>query len=338
MARVGCAMSDARLIAGLCGANLILAVMSFLAGAVSVPPSALVDLVLGEQSGFAEIVLGSIRAPRIALAILIGFALGLAGACIQGLLRNPLAEPGLLGASNAAALGAVMVIYLGLAGTLSFAVPIAAAGGALLSVLLLLKFAGSGASSLRLILAGFALSALAGACISLALNLSPNAFAALEIAFWLLGALENRSWTHAWFALPGLALGCALMLRAGRGIDALSLGTEVAQTLGVNLTRLRVLIALGLALAVGSAVAVAGVIGFVGLLAPHFVRPFTGHLPSRSLLPAGLVGALILLLADTLVRLVPTQMELKLGVVTAFLGVPFLLYLLKRDVLGDDRA
>jgi iron complex transport system permease protein len=256
--------------------------------------------------------------------------LGLSGAAIQGLFRNPLAEPGLLGASNGAALGAVMVIYLGLASTLSIAVPFAAAGMALVSVLVLLALAGRGASSLRLILAGFAVSAFAGAGIALALNLSPNYFAALEIAFWLLGAVENRSWLHVGLAVPGAALGCVLMLATARALDGLALGEEVARSLGISLLRLRLQISIGLALAVGAVVSVTGVIGFVGLLAPHLVRPFTGALPSQTLLPAGLVGAILLVLADSLIRLIPTMTELKLGVLTAFLGVPLLLLLLTR--------
>ena len=274
--------------------------------------------------------MGEIRAPRIVLAALTGFVLGLSGAAIQGLLRNPLAEPSLLGASNAAALGAVGVIYLGLTGTLSLAVPLAAGAMALASVLLLILFAGRGVSSIRLILAGFAVSALAGAGIALVLNLSPNVFAALEIAFWLLGAVENRSWAHVALALPGSLLGCALLLSDARALDKLTLGEDVAASLGANLRALRLRVSAGLAVAVGSVVAVTGVIGFVGLMSPHLARALVGQSPAQSLLPSGLLGALILVLADTFIRAVPTAAELKLGVVTAFLGVPVLLYLLRR--------
>lgn len=302
-------------------------------GDIGVPASAVWAWLSGgadAQTGFYAILFEQIRGPRIVLAALTGFVLGLSGAAIQGLFRNPLAEPGLLGASNGAALGAVVVIYLGLASTLSYAVPLAAAGCALLSVFILLALAGRGASSLRLILAGFAVSAFAGAGIALALNLSPNFFAALEIAFWLLGAVENRSWLHVGLAVPGAALGCALMLATGRALDALALGEEVARSLGISLTRLRLQISIGLALAVGAVVSVTGVIGFIGLLAPHLVRPLTGALPSKTLLPSALVGAIMLVLADSLIRLIPTVTELKLGVLTAFLGVPLLLVLLTR--------
>ena len=306
---------------------------SFLAGDVAVDIFALLGWLSGdatEAAAFNKILFEQIRGPRIALAALTGFVLGLSGAAIQGLFRNPLAEPGLLGASNGAALGAVAVIYSGLASTLSFAVPLVAAMSALISVLLLLALAGRGASSLRLILAGFAVSAFAGAGIALALNLSPNYFAALEIAFWLLGAVENRSWLHVWLALPGALIGCALLLRSARALDGLALGEDVARSLGIGLTGLRLQVSIGLALAVGAVVSVTGVIGFVGLLAPHLVRPLFGALPSKTLLPAALVGAILLVLADSFIRLIPTANELNLCVLTAFLGVPLLLALLLR--------
>ena len=308
------------------------AAVSMLAGDAPLSLSDIARWLAGSGAAIPDMILGEIRAPRIVLAAFTGFVLGLAGAAVQAFLRNPLAEPSLLGASNCAALGAVIVIYLGLSGTLSYGVPVAACLAALVSVLLLLAFAGRGVSSLRLILAGFAVSALAGAGISLVLNLAPNAFAALEIAFWLLGGVENRNWEHVYLALPGGILGCMLLLWRARALDALVLEEDVAQSLGVNLEALRLRLALGLALGVGSVVAVTGVIGFVGLVAPHLVRPFTGHLPSRTLIAAGLLGAVILVLADGFVRAVPTQAELKMGVVTAFLGVPMLLYLIRRTV------
>ena len=320
--------SDARLVGGLVLALMVAALASLLVGDVALTPSALAAWAIGRGDGFDALLFETIRAPRIVLAAMTGFVLGLAGAAIQGFLRNPLAEPGLLGASNGAALGAVMVIYSGLASTLSFAVPLAAAATALVSVVVLLLVSGRGASSLRLILAGFAVSAFCGAGIALALNLSPNYFAALEIAFWLLGAVENRSWLHVGLALPGAVFGALLMLSGARALDALALGDEVAQSLGLRLNRLRGQIAVGLALGVGAVVSVTGVIGFVGLVAPHMVRPFCGGLPSRALLPSALAGALLLLLADTAIRAVPSTTELRLGVLTAFLGVPVLLALL----------
>lgn len=321
------------LIVGLVG----VAFSSLFFGEFWVGPDQMAAWIFGTGDDLSKTILSQIRLPRIVLAAMTGFSLGLAGAATQGLLRNPLAEPGLLGASNMAALGAVLVIYLGLTGTLSYLVPVAAIFGAMASVVLLLLFAGHGVSSLRLILAGFAVSTLAGAGIALALNLSPNMFAALEISFWLLGAVENRSWAHIILALPGVFIGCVLMLRVGRALDALTLGEGVAHSLGVDLSRLRLMLTVGLSLAVGSVVAVTGIIGFVGLLAPHLVRPFSGYLPSHTLLPSALLGAILLVLADSVVRIVPGQNELKLGVMTAFLGAPMLVYLLRRGAFSQER-
>ena len=322
----------------LAGSLLVAMAVSLLIGDVTTTPVALFTWLGGKGDAFHAIIFEAIRAPRIVLCALTGFVLGLSGAAIQGFLRNPLAEPGLLGASNGAALGAVAVIYLGLASTVSLAVPLAAAISALASVILLMSVAGRGASSLRLILAGFAVSAFCGAGIALALNLSPNYFAALEIAFWLLGAVENRSWIHVGLALPGALIGSALMFGTAKKIDALALGEAVAQSLGVSMGVLRAQIAVGLALAVGAVVSVTGVIGFVGLVAPHLVRPFCQAMPSRTLLPAALMGALLLVLADTAIRAIPTMVELKLGVLTAFLGVPLLLWLLRRPGFGLDES
>ena len=176
------------------------------------------------EEALNALILSEIRAPRLVLAVLIGFALGLSGAAVQGLLQNGLAEPSILGAANSAALGAVIAIYIGLTGTLSFAVPLLASVGALVSVVLLFSLAGQRGDTLRLILAGFAISAFAGSGISLTLNLSDNYFAALEITYWLLGSLENRSWSHVGLALPLILVGCGLMLTGGKKLDALILG------------------------------------------------------------------------------------------------------------------
>ena len=276
------------------------------------------------------LIISEIRAPRLVLAVLIGFALGVSGSAVQGLLQNGLAEPSILGAANSAALGAVLAIYIGLTGTLSFAVPLMASAGALISVVLLFILAGQRGDTLRLILAGFAISAFAGSGISLTLNLSDNYFAALEITYWLLGSLENRSWSHVGLVLPLILIGCGMMLSIGKQLDALILGDDTAFSLGANILRIRVQLAFGMALAIGGAVAVAGVVGFVGLVAPHIIRPFFGYMPSRALLPSAILGSILLVAADLLIRLLPTMTELKLGVVTALLGVPFFIYLLLR--------
>jgi iron complex transport system permease protein len=256
--------------------------------------------------------------------------LGLAGAALQGYLRNPLAEPSVLGAANAAALGAVIAIYFGLAQWHMLMLPLLAVLAGLVALALLFALAGRSESALTLILAGIAVGTLSSAGISLALNLSPNPFAAMEIMSWLLGSIENRSAEHVWIALPCVAIGMALLLIDARALDALTLGEDGASALGVDLKRMRLRLLLGVAIGVGGAVAVSGAIGFVGLIVPHLVRPLTDRSPSAVLVPSMLGGAALLTFADLAVRLIPTQSELKLGVVTAFLGVPvFLVHLLR---------
>lgn len=273
-----------------------------------------------------------IRLPRTVLAVLIGGSLGLAGAALQGLVRNPLASPSLFGAPSAAALGAVIIISSGLAGTLSFALPVAGMTGALLSVGALMLLAGRDAPIIVLLLAGLVLSSFAAAGTSLALNLSPNPFAALEVVFWLLGSLEDRSFQHVWMAAPFILAGTLLMVSQAGGLRVMSLGEDTAASLGVDVPRLRLFIIIGVAMAVGAGVSVAGTIGFIGLVAPHLVRPLVGYDPARVLLPATLAGACLLLAADLLVRLVPTSGEpLKVGVVTALVGAPFFLGLVLRE-------
>lgn len=306
------------------------AVASLLFGAVDLSLARLLAAVSGNGDRVATIILFDLRLPRTLLALAVGAMLGIAGAALQGYLRNPLAEPSVLGTSNAAALGAVAALYFGLANLHPAILPLLAIGGALLSLALLFLLAGKAESPLTLILAGIAVATLAGAGISLALNLSPNPFAAMEIMTWLMGSLENRSFGHLWIALPCIGLGTALLLWNGRALDALTLGEDAAQALGTDLGRLRLRLLVGAAIGVGGAVAVSGAIGFVGLIVPHLVRPFTDRSPSAILLPSAIGGAALLTIADLGVRLIPTTNELKLGVVTAFLGVPvFLLHLMR---------
>lgn len=278
----------------------------------------------------AEIIMREIRLPRAILALAIGFTLGMSGAVLQGFLRNPLAEPGLIGVSGMASLGAVILFYLGLAGNTLYALPAGALLGALIAVALLLALAARSSSTLTLILAGVALSSLAGALTSLVLNLSPNPFASYEIIFWLLGSLKDRSMEHVWLALPLMITGWLLIALSGRTINALSLGEEAAASLGISLPRARAMIVLGVALGVGAATAVAGGIGFVGLVVPHLLRPFTDGVPNRLLLPSGLGGGALLLAADTVCRVVLPAGELNVGVVTALIGAPFFLWLVVR--------
>lgn len=318
------------LVASLAALTLVAAVASLLFGAVDLSVARLLAAAAGDGDKVATIILFDLRLPRTLLALAVGAMLGLAGAALQGYLRNPLAEPSVLGTSNAAALGGVAAIYFGLAELHPLMLPVLATGGALLSLVLLFALAGRAESPLTLILAGIAVGTLAVAGTSLALNLSPNPFAAMEIMTWLLGSLENRSFDHVWIALPCIAIGGAMLLWNGRALDALTLGEDAAQALGTDIGRLRLRLLIGTAIGVGGAVAVSGAIGFVGLIVPHLIRPLTDRSPSAILLPSAIGGAALLTFADLGVRVIPTTNELKLGVVTAFLGVPvFLLHLMR---------
>jgi len=303
---------------------------SLAVGPVLLSPATVIAGLLGHGGAAADIIVREIRLPRALLAVMIGGALGLSGAALQGLLRNPLAAPDLFGAPSAAAFGAVAAISFGVVDVLSFALPAAAIAGALLSVALLVLVAGPRASLLVTILAGLAVGSLASADTSLALNLAPNPFAALEIAFWLLGSLADRSMRHVEIALPFMAIGTVLLLWDGPALRAVTLGEEAAQSLGFDLGRVRLRIVAGTAAVVGAGVAVAGSIGFIGLVAPHLVRPFVGHDPGRTLIPATLAGAALLLAADIAVRLIPSQNELNVGVLTSLIGAPFFIVLILR--------
>ena len=303
-------------------------VASLAVGAVGLSPAEVIGGLTGRGERAAIIIARDIRLPRALLALMIGGTLGLSGAAMQGLLRNPLAAPSLFGAPAAAAFAAVAVIGLGLTDVLSMALPFAAMIGAFLSVGLLILVAGPRASLLILILAGLAISSLAAAGTSLALNLAPNPFAALEIAFWLLGSLEDRSMRHVVMALPFMAASWALLISDGAAFRALTLGEDAAASLGVRLVPLRLKVIAGVAAGVGAGVAVSGTIGFIGLVAPHLVRPFLRYDPGRLLLPSALAGAALLSAADIAVRLIPSQSEIKVGVLTALIGAPFFILLI----------
>lgn len=290
---------------------------------------ALRQALAGEDS-VAALVLTELRLPRALLGVFIGFSLGVSGAAMQGLLQNPLAEPGVIGVSGAAALGAVCMFYFGVAGAFALALPLGGMAGAFVATALLLQLAHRAQSATALILAGVAINALAGALTALALNLAPNPYAAIEIVYWLMGSLADRSLAQVALATPFMVAGWALLLTGGWRLDALALGEDTAASLGVSLRRLRLKMVLGAALAVGAAVSVSGAIGFVGLVAPHLMRPWVAHRPGRLLLASGFAGAIMVLAADIVVRLVPTQQELKLGVMTALIGAPFLISMILR--------
>jgi iron complex transport system permease protein len=309
-------------------ALLAAAFASLFLGRVNVSPADLVSGVMNPQLNLAGLVVTELRLPRAILAILVGASLGLSGAVLQGLLRNPLAEPGLLGVSSGAALGAVMAIYFGLAHTFPLATPLLGLAGAMGAGAMTFAF-GRG-STLTLILAGAAVSGLMGAFLAMALNFAPSPYAAYEMSIWMLGSLSERSWDHILLAAPFIGVGLLLLATMGRAMDALALGEAQALSLGINLDRTRILALLGVGLAVGAATSVTGSIGFVGLVAPHLVRPFVGHQPSRTLLPSALAGAALLLIADIGTRIIPTNSELRLGVITSLLGAPFFFWLVVR--------
>ncbi|MBK0329506.1 iron ABC transporter permease [Rhodobacteraceae bacterium F11138] len=319
-------MSRLSLLLGLATAGLFVA--SLLTGPADIGiRESLSALFVGPADPLA-LVMREIRLPRALLALIIGASLGLAGAAMQGYLRNPLAEPGLVGVSGTAALGAVLAIHTGLSATFALGLPVAALIGALLGVLLVMALAGPRGTSLTLILAGIAVSALAAALMSLVLNLSPNPFAANEIVFWMMGSLADRSMLHVWLALPFTVVGWFLLGTLGRGLDALTLGEDAARAMGIRLSRLRLQLVVGTACVIGAGTAVAGAIGFVGLVVPHILRPLVGAHPSRLLWASALGGAIMLLTADIAVRIILPARDLKLGVLTALVGAPLFLHLI----------
>lgn len=320
--------------------RLVLAVLAILATilfllSLTVGPAGLgfgdsIAALFSDKAGAIELIMREIRLPRALLGLMVGATLGLSGAALQGYLRNPLAEPGLIGVSASASLGAVIAIYSGLTIVFPLALPLSALAAAVLAVVVVQALAGLRGSTLTIILAGVAVSSFAGAMTSLALNLSPNPFAALEIMFWMLGSLTDRSMTHVWLALPFMLVGWAMLAALGRALDALTLGNETAASMGIDMRRVQLLAVFGTAASVGAATAVSGAIGFVGLVIPHMLRPLVGARPSRLLPASALGGACMLLAADILVRLVAPGRDLKLGVLTAIVGAPFFLWLVYR--------
>jgi len=309
---------------------LLLAGASLLTGFVDIDLSSALTALLSGTSGTEAVIIKEIRLPRTLMGILAGASLGLSGAALQGLFRNPLADPGIIGISASAGLGAVVAIHFGIAQSFALAVPLFAMGAAAISTLILFTVALRDTSALTLILVGIGVSSLAVALTALVMNFSVNPFALNDMVLWLLGSLANRSYTDIALAGPFIVSGMALILSCGSGLRALSLGEAVAETMGVNMRGLRARVVLGSSLSVGAGVAVCGTIGFVGLVAPHIVRPFVGNDPARVLWPSALVGAIIVTLADVLVRTIPSGHEIKLGVLTSLVGAPFFLLLVVR--------
>lgn len=297
--------------------------LSLLAGKVWLPPA---DFF---HAGPAAWIVLDLRLPRAILALFIGAGLGLSGAVLQGYLRNPLADPSIVGISSTAALGAVGAIFLGAAVSpvIVFGAAMAGAGAA---VILLVALGGRGSSPLAFILAGTVLSSLSGALTAFLISIAPNPFATSEIIGWLMGALTDRSMADAMRAVPLIVVGMILLLTTGRSLDALTLGEDAARSLGIDMPRLQGVIVAGLCLAIGASVAVSGVVGFVGLIVPHIARRFVGERPSAILLPSALGGAALVLAADSLVRLTPGAGEVRLGIAMALIGAPFFFFLLSR--------
>jgi iron complex transport system permease protein len=302
---------------------LLLFVVSLACGKVWVPPSAL----FSDDPRWWIIV--QLRLPRAVLGLVLGATLGLSGAVLQGYLRNPLADPAVVGVSSAAALGAVAAIVAGVAtGPIVFAAAMTGAAGAMA---LLAALTWRSGSALGFVLAGTVLGSLAGALTAFLISIAPNPYMVAEVIDWLMGALTDRGWADVRFALPPMLVGSVLLLLTAPALDALSLGEAAAQTLGVRLGRVRLLVVLGTGLVVGAGVAVTGVVGFVGLVVPHLLRPVFGHRPGALLVPSMLGGAALVLAADSLVRLSPGAGEVRLGVAMALIGAPFFLALLLKE-------
>lgn len=309
----------------------ILFVLSLTVGPAAIAFTDSIAALFSDRGDAIALIMREVRLPRALLGLMIGVTLGLSGAALQGYLRNPLAEPGLIGVSASASLGAVIAIYTGLSAVFPPALPLTALAAAVLAVLVVQLLAGLSGSVLTIILAGVAVSSFAGAMTSLALNLSPNPFAALEIMFWMLGSLTDRSMLHVWLAFPFMLLGWISLAMLGRALDALTLGVDTAASMGINMRRVQFLAVFGTAASVGAATAVAGAIGFVGLVIPHLLRPLVGGRPSRLLPMSALGGASMVLAADIMVRLIAPGRDLKLGVLTAIVGTPFFLWLVYRE-------
>jgi iron complex transport system permease protein len=313
----------------LCVLVVLFSAISFLLGPSNLSPAQLFyGLLTGH--GPAGVIAREIRLPRAALALVVGAALGASGAALQGLFRNPLAEPGVTGVTSSAGLGAVLALYFGLAASSAFLLPAFAVTGALVSAGILYALSRGGAGAMALVLSGVAIASLATAMTALALSFAQNPYAMSEMVLWMMGSLKDRTLSDLAFSLPLTAVGIALLLTASRGLDALTLGEEAAQSLGIDVASVRGRVVVGVALATGAATAAAGAVSFVGLVVPHVLRRFYGYEPSRLILPSALGGAVLVTAADIAVRLIAPDGQLLLGVVTAMLGAPFFLWLILR--------
>ncbi len=323
-------MSDRRLIFVLSVASVCALVAACIFGSTALSLERVFTALLGQAGPGDTVVIWEIRLPRALAAFVVGLALGISGAALQGLLRNPLAEPGVLGVTATSSLFATFALYYGLTAASPFLLPIFAIVGALAATTLLATAALRIESVVTLILLGVGLSSFSAAAMSLLLNMAPNPFSLTDMINWLLGSVANRSLDDLQMTAPFIAIGMLILLSHGRGLSALTLGEEAASGIGLNLRQQRIAIVLGAGLATGGSVALAGAIGFVGIVAPHMVRPWVDHDPARSLIPSALLAGIILVVADIGIRLLPTTNELKLGVVAALIGAPAFVWIATR--------
>lgn len=323
-------MKDRLLLAALGALGASVLFLGLFLGETMLRPADVLAALLRQGDAAAQVIVWEIRLPRALAAFLVGAALGGSGASLQGLLRNPLADPGILGVSATASLAATAVLYFGLWGAFIWALPLAAVGGAIAATLFLALAAARTENVVALILVGAGLSSFSVALMALLMNLAPNPFSLSDLISWMLGSVANRSLDDIALAAPFLLAGGGLLALQARALSALTLGEEAASSIGLDLQRAKLAIVLGAGLVIGGAVSLAGAIGFVGLVAPHIVRPFTGHDPARTLVPAALFAGALLVGADLLVRILPTSSELKLGVVAALVGAPAFIWIALR--------
>ncbi|MFK7856962.1 MAG: FecCD family ABC transporter permease [Granulosicoccus sp.] len=292
-------------------------------------------LPFSDSDSVTAVIVREIRLPRTLIAVFVGASLGLSGAAMQGLLQNPLASPGLVGSASGAALGAVTALYFFSGIWHPQTVPFAGMIGALLATGIVYLLAGRDSTVSTLILAGVAVNALAAAALSLLLNLAPSPFAVRELVLWTLGDLSDRSLRDFWIMLPCTLVGWFLLAGVGRSLDALTLGEKTAISMGINLGRTSWRVFIAVSLCVGAAVATTGMIGFIGLVVPHLLRPIASYQPSKLLPLSAMGGAVMLLTADISVRLIDVHanlpVPLKVGVLTALVGAPFFLVLILRS-------
>lgn len=323
-------MIDRLLLPVLITASVFAVFMACLLGSTPLPADRVIAAFFGGADVGDRLVVWQIRLPRAIAAFITGAALGISGAALQGLLRNPLAEPGVLGVSASASLFATFSLYYGIAALSPWVLPVSAIAGALAATVLIALAAIRTRSVVTLILIGVGLSSFSGAAMTLLMNLAPNPFSLSDMINWMLGSVANRSFQEVGLVTPFILAGGGILLMSRRGLSALTLGEEAATGVGLNLRNQRILTVLGAGLATGGSVALAGAIGFAGIVAPHIIRPLVKHDPARSLIPSALLAGLFLVLADVGVRLLPTSNELKLGVVAALVGAPAFVWIAMR--------